>query len=113
METCQPLLLVLRLLFLVEGVKRPGWAVWEKRREFLGFQLLLDAVKLAAAGGHCGRKPKQKTKNSALLCRHHTEAATERARTDLASPLPRHPPLTRGAGLVEVTGSTRGLVNHS
>jgi len=32
--------------------------------------------------------------------------------TDLSPPLPGHPPLAGGPRLVEVAGSTRGLVNH-
>lgn len=32
--------------------------------------------------------------------------------TELSSPLPRHPALTVGTWLVEVTGSTRGLIHH-
>lgn len=54
-KTCQPFLLMFGLLFFVEGVKRPRWAVWEKRREFLRLELLLDAMKLTAAGRHCGQ----------------------------------------------------------
>lgn len=66
-KTCQPFLLVLGLLFFAEGVKRPRWAVWEKRREFLRLELLLDAVKLAAAGRHCGPTNRGRCKNSALI----------------------------------------------
>ncbi len=33
--------------------------------------------------------------------------------TDFSSPLPGHPPLAGGTGLVEVTGSTSGLIDHS
>lgn len=32
--------------------------------------------------------------------------------TELSSPLPCHPALTVGTRLVEVTGSTRGLIHH-
>lgn len=52
-KTCQPFLLMFGLLFSVEGVECPRWAVWEKWREFLRLELLLDAMKLTAAGRHC------------------------------------------------------------
>lgn len=115
-KTCQPFLLMFGLLFFTEGVKSPRWAVWEKRREFLRFELLLDAMKLTAAGRHCGWKPNKTVEGGKThLCfsAHHTEAVTETALTDFASPLPGHPPLTCSAGLVKVTGSTSGLINHS
>lgn len=41
------------LLLPVESVEGPRWTVGEKRREFLRLKLLLDAVELTAAGGHC------------------------------------------------------------
>lgn len=42
------------LLFPVQSVEGPRWTVGEKRRELLRLELLLDAVELTAAGGHCG-----------------------------------------------------------
>lgn len=66
-KTCEPFLLMLGLLFSVEGVKRPRWAVWEKRREFLRLELLLDAMKFAAAGRHCGQINSGREENSALI----------------------------------------------
>ncbi len=41
------------LLLPVEIVEGPRRTVGEKRRELLRLKLLLDAVELAAAGGHC------------------------------------------------------------
>lgn len=44
---------MLGLLLPVERVESPRWTVGEQWRELLRLKLLLDAVKLTAAGGHC------------------------------------------------------------
>lgn len=113
-RTCQPFLLMLGLFFSVERVECPRRAIREKRRELLRLQLLLDAMELTAAGWHCGEN-KEGEKTSALVfgpSRGHRDKCP-RALTDFASPLPAHSPLTCSARLVEVTGSTSGLIDHS
>lgn len=56
-STCQSLLLILGLFFTGELVEGPGCSIGVQGRELLRFQLLLDAVVLAAACRHCkGRR---------------------------------------------------------
>lgn len=54
---------MLGLLLPVERVESPRWTVGEQWRELLRLKLLLDAVKLTAAGGHC-RERQRETKVS-------------------------------------------------
>jgi len=44
------------LLLPVERVEGPRWAVGEIGRELLRLELLLDSVKLTAAGRHCTQR---------------------------------------------------------
>lgn len=90
-----------------------GCSLGGQRRELLRLQLLLDAVILAAAGGHCGERPSV-SGGEAGVCFHlcGLDSTVLTALTELSPPLPSHPALAVGTRLVEVAGRARGLVHH-
>lgn len=125
--TCQPFLLILGLFFSGELVESTGCSIRVQWRELLRLQLLLDAVVLTAARRHCKEGNGEFSRGEAgislsiiqwdskvptVLSLTEWDGQVSIVLTEFSSPLPRHPALAVGPWLVEVTGSTCGLIHH-